>query len=166
MTQPHANLWAEVETLPQPPELIIDEVDALYTKIPNVTLTVKTADCLPILFSHPSGLIGGIHAGRKSTELQIVSRLFTHLSQKGYSKDFWIAFGPAICNACYQIDPVLDVHYDLVKENRNQLIDVLGQDGFVLQNSGLCTSCLNDQFYSYRKEKTTLRLFSFICRKS
>ncbi len=145
--------------------LLIPSVDAIFTQEKNVVLSVRTADCLPILFYHPSGLIGGIHAGRASTIKDITFKTFTLLKQQfGLQDNFWIEFGPAICKDCYQIDPVEDIHFDLIEENKKQLASVLEMDKNTLDIRLECTSCKNDRYFSYRKEKTTERLLSVIAR--
>ena len=50
------------------PETPFAEGDALITTQKNAALVVRTADCLPILIYHSSGIIAAIHAGRKGTE--------------------------------------------------------------------------------------------------
>ena len=46
--------------------------DAMITNLTALPLQLYTADCLPILFYHPSGVIGAVHAGRKGTELGVL----------------------------------------------------------------------------------------------
>ncbi len=160
LDQIHSSAFIEItDPIPQ----IQPQVDASFTRVPNILLTVRSADCLPILFTHPSGWVGGIHAGRVGTELGITHRVFEHFVQHLNLKDgFEIWFGPCICEACYQIDPLLDIHYNLVKQNLSQLSALLDLSQSTVIQSGYCTSCRNDLFYSYRKEKTTLRMYSVI----
>jgi len=139
--------------------------DAAFTRLPKISIAIRTADCLPILFWHPSGLIGGIHAGRKSTMLEITKKMFHHFKDSlKLESGFEIWFGPAICEQCYQIDPILDQHYDLISENLKQLFSVISPDHNQIVKTNTCTSCQNDLYYSYRKEKTALRLYSVISR--
>lgn len=134
-------------------EVLISDTDGIWTTEKNLVLGVKTADCLPITVYHSSGVVGGIHAGRKSTEKQIIKAFFTDLkAQLGIRSGFHIHFGPAICKACYQIDPVADLHYDLKAENEAQLQETLGPGAYTLEKSPLCTSCDNHLLDSYRKE--------------
>lgn len=128
-------------------------VDAAFTKLPNLHLRVKHADCLPVLFYHPSQLIGVVHAGRKGTEHKILQKLLHHLKNNFNINDgleLW--FGPAICYKCYQINREKDLHYDLVKNNTEQVRKIFSEDQATIVYSNHCTAHENEQFYSYRKE--------------
>lgn len=164
MDQTHSNHFKKVER-PRQNEQIIPDTDACYTFEKNLVLTVKTADCLPIAFYHPKGLIGVIHAGRKGTQDGITARLFEHLNKEySLNSEFQLWFGPAICPSCYQVDVEKDLHYDLIEENEAQLKKTIST--YKLHHSKFCTSCQNNAFYSYRKEKTTLRIFTAIAQLS
>ncbi len=58
-------------------------------------------------------------------------------------------------------EPALSRHLDLVKANRQQLLDA----GLAAENIhalGLCTSCRTDIFFSYRKERVTGRMLAVV----
>jgi polyphenol oxidase len=142
------------------------KVDAVYTTKKNLILSVKTADCLPLLIYHPYPLIAAIHAGQASTEAQITAKTFQAIQKQFNLQDnFTIWLGPAICKNCYQIDPKSNLHYDLINENKKQLQQVLDLNKSKIIETKLCTSCNNDLFYSYRKEKTAQRIWSGIMIK-
>ena len=143
--------------------LLIPTIDASITEQKGTVLTVRTADCLPILISHESGVIAGIHAGRKSTELGILSDCLAQLRlQTGSNTGYSLYFGPRICPDCYEVNPETGVCYDLLARNKAQLELALPQKGYTLEISDLCTSCNNEDFFSFRKEKTTHRFYSYI----
>jgi len=157
MEQPHGSSLAIVDgttfdSLSERGQIPL--VDAIVTKEKRLPLIVRTADCLPILFYHPSGLIGAVHAGRKGTELGICSKVFQTvkalLSDESGPFDIWL--GPSICFSCYQIDRDEDRHYNLLEENRKQILASLGDADINWHEAQQCTSCQNDQFFSYRKE--------------
>jgi len=150
MQQEHAGAFAIVDNKQQQ---IYEHVDALITKTPGVFLTVKAADCLPILCYHPSGVIAVIHAGRAGTTKQITRRTLVALKEQfGISENLKIWFGPRICTECYQIDKKTNKHYDLVAENRKQVEAVFSDLQAEIVTSEYCTACDNDQWYSYRTE--------------
>ncbi len=141
---------------------VINNTDAVISNQP-ATIAVKTADCLPILIAHSSGWIGGIHAGRAGTTAGITINTLSALIQKtGTQTGYWIFLGPRICVACYEIDPIAHTHYDLVEENISQINSCLDKNKTTIVDSGYCTACQNDLFFSYRKEKTTQRIWSGI----
>lgn len=142
---------------------IIPKTDAMFTISPKIVLTVKMADCLPILFYHPKPLIGVIHAGRKGTELEITKKTLLHIQEQfNLNKDFSFWFGPCICYNCYQIDADKNLHYDLIQENLKQLeaIGLNNKKRIFLSNE--CTYCKKNLFYSYRRGDRQLRNFAFI----
>jgi len=132
---------------------VVQNTDALITKQRDVLLTVKVADCLPILFSHPSGIVGVIHAGRVGTTDGITQITLQTLKSKfGIEDNLTIWFGPRICKDCYQVNKQTDEHYDLVAENAKQVQAVFSDSQAKILLSEHCTSCDNDQWYSYRRE--------------
>ena len=141
----------------------IDGYDGLATQQKGVTLVIKMADCAPILFFDPATkTIAAAHAGRAGTELGLAAKMVEHLTQM-YSvnpADLLVGCGPAICANCYQIDRAQDIHYDLRAKNQEQLMAAGAQN---IELSTLCPACnAAARFYSYRREKTTLRNFAFI----
>ncbi|MBT5855542.1 polyphenol oxidase family protein [bacterium] len=159
MEQIHSNRIAMVD---HPAMTYIPHADALITTLPNVYLAVRTADCLPILISHPEkNVIAAIHAGRRSTKGQITQSLFQQLqSQFALSNDFVVWFGPAVCESCYQIDIEKNIHFDLVAENTTQIRRNTSNTTII--ESDICTACQHDEFYSYRKGDREKRIYSVI----
>lgn len=131
--------------------------DALLTDRSDVVLTVRTADCLPILLFHPIGVIGVVHAGRKGTEAGILKHALLSL-KAGWGdsispqQKLKIWFGPAICNSCYQVNRDPDIRYDLRAKNTQQCEGILPNDSFQIMNSEHCTFHDNQDWYSYRRE--------------
>ena len=58
-------------------------------------------------------------------------------------------------------EPALSRHLDLVKANRQQLLDA-GLPEENIHALGLCTSCRTDIFFSYRKERVTGRMLAVV----
>lgn len=158
MDQVHGNTVRSVtNTIPA----LLPATDGCFTSIPGIWLAVKTADCMPILIAHPSGIVGAIHVGRRGIENHIIPAFFSELTHVyGNLDGFWIWIGPCICHSCYQVSIEHDEYCDLIGQARHQLAKIV--PGSSVCDSGLCTVCNNDKFYSYRKEKTDLRNYSFI----
>ena len=163
MEQPHGKAICTISaSTPQYPTLI-PTVDASITDQKGAFLAVRTADCLPVLIAHESGVIAGIHAGRKSTELGILTDCLSELKSKtGRDTGYSLYFGPRICPACYEVNPDTGACYDLVAKNKEQLNSSLPKNGYTLELSDHCTSCNTQDFYSFRKEKTVHRFYSYI----
>lgn len=151
--------------------ICIADTDAIWTTEQDTLLVVKTADCLPILFYHPVGVIGGIHAGKKGLEQRIVAAALSEVcgafSESAFGPlPFWIYYGPAVCMSCYQIDRTINLHMDLKRHAAAQVRQALGQRPFVEVFSPFCTLCRHDLFFSYRGGDQTDRLFTGILRAS
>ena len=130
--------------------------DALITTEKNILLTVKTADCLPIIIFHPNPLIAVIHAGREGTKSDITKKTIDKIKKLSLAHGiFSIWMGPCICKNCYEINKKPKTHFDLITENIIQIKTILNKKEFNIIHSHYCTSCDNDQFFSYRKEKKT-----------
>ncbi|HEX7018280.1 MAG TPA: polyphenol oxidase family protein, partial [Patescibacteria group bacterium] len=108
-------------------------------------------DCVPLLLYHePSGTIGVIHAGRKGTELGITEKTLKQLPSTEGPLHVWL--GPHICEQCYQINRETNEHYNLLRQNLNQMYNVFEKSNLRLNFASDCTAHNNDKFYSYRKE--------------
>ena len=145
--------------------------DGLISSCRNVFLYIRTADCIP-LFLWNQNYVGILHCGWRSLACGILNNLEYFLDFK--STKFLI--GPGIRKCCYKISEDLvsyfpqnvfrkdsQLYLDLVEV----IVENMHQKGAKLENiedSKFCTSCRNDLFFSYRKEKTQERIVNFIVR--
>ena len=86
---------------------LYEDVDGIVS-CKNLTLAVKTADCVPVIIYDPeTGLIGAIHAGRKSIVGGILSEsLLNILNKYGcVPNDLCVFLGPHIRVASYNLLP-------------------------------------------------------------
>ncbi|MCX5714761.1 MAG: polyphenol oxidase family protein [Candidatus Omnitrophica bacterium] len=123
----------------------LDDTDALLTDIRNLPLAIFTADCLSIfLFDPRRPAVGLVHAGRRGTEQEITLNAIRLMQEEYYSQaeDLYVGFGPSIRDCCYEVD--------LISINRKQMLG-LGVRGEQISDSGICTSCHRDEFFSYRR---------------
>ncbi len=144
------------------------ETDAVLTTLPNLTLAVKTADCLPILLYHPKGIVGAIHAGRLGTRQHILKKTLRLLkSEFGIREGVELVFGPAICVDCYPIQENPRIHFDLVTENLKQAQQVFPGNTIIIQRSQRCTAHEPEFFHSYRRDGKGVPMnYSVICRRT
>ena len=77
------------------------EGDALFTRAAGTSLLIRTADCIPILFWHPNGLIGAVHAGWRGLEKKILTK--TLQTAGGLVEDLQFAVGPFIGGKSYEV---------------------------------------------------------------
>lgn len=155
MQQTHGNSFMDISKNHISSQTEIPHVDALITSNQNHVLSVKVADCLPILIQTTSSsntpVIAIIHAGRKGTLQNITRDVCEYIKQEYQVKDtvhVWL--GPAICTQCYQIDRKADLHFDLKTENTKQITQIFDQDQTKITTDTNCTKCNPKQFNSYR----------------
>jgi len=149
----------------------IENCDALISNIPNLVLSILTADCVPILLYDPCTQgIAIIHAGWKGTEAHITQKTVQKMQEVFDSnpKDILASIAPAIGKCCYEVGEDVARHFldspksyskyldkymlDLPYLNQKQLL----QAGILSQNiemSNICTACEVERFFSYRKEQ-------------
>ena len=77
--------------------------DALVTGRPGLVLTVRAADCVPVLLAAPDdGLVGAAHSGRPGLAAGVVPATVQALRDRGAGRLVaWI--GPHVCGRCYEV---------------------------------------------------------------
>ncbi len=84
----------------------IKKCDGLITDDPNVVLSIRVADCLPIFFYSPTtNSIGLIHAGWRGLYKGIIGKTIEFLRKKlkTESQELFVFIGPHICQKHYEI---------------------------------------------------------------
>jgi len=166
-----------------------EKFDALVSKLPDVLVGVKTADCVPLLLGDPvNKAFAAIHAGWRGTVQSIAAKAIEKMiSVFGTNPvDLVCAIGPAATCKNYEIGqdvigefhanfstggkyftPTRDGHarIDLHLANKDQLV-AAGVSETNIFTAPLCTMERTDLFFSYRVEKNlngkTGRLLSVI----
>ena len=151
--------------------------DALVTNQPGIVITVRTADCVPVLVHDPSQrLVAAIHAGWRGAVAGILPKTLATLRQRFGSRaaSLTIGIGPSAGRCCYEVDePVLAPLRTNFPEWRRvaretdagkAFLDLRGLIRAQAEGEGvpsrqvftvdLCTICNPDLFYSYRREGT------------
>lgn len=158
----------------------LDGVDALFTSLPQVCVSVSTADCVPILLYAPdTKTVAAIHAGWRGTVLQIAAKTIRQMSREtGCNPELMqAAIGPSISQEAFEVgEEVVEAfrqsgawtaeetsslcwhnpktgktHIDLWKANELQL----QAEGILprqIENARICTYQHADQFFSARRE--------------
>jgi len=129
-----------------------EDTDALVTAARGIPLCIFTADCLPVFLFDPVGGIAGIvHGGWQGTKKKISYKTVIFMREKLGTDphDLLVGFGPAIRGCCKKEDTL---NLDLAEMNREQLLESeVNPDN--INDSNICTSCRNQEFFSYRREK-------------
>lgn len=152
---------------------VLGEGDALVTNLADLAISIRTADCYPILLADAGNrAVAAIHAGWRGTAAHIVRKTLERMTAEfGTSPgDVYAAIGPGIGACCYEVgDEVArqfgysgKTHLDLASENRKQLEEA-GVPRQNIEALGVCTFCDAERFFSYRRDKENPgRMTSFI----
>lgn len=78
--------------------------DGVVTNMDNVALSIKTADCCPVLFSCSNGLIiGSAHLGWRSSKADLIENIVKMMLSHG-AQDLCAIIGPTIMQKSYEVD--------------------------------------------------------------
>ena len=152
--------------------------DGLVTQDPDIILTLKVADCVPVFLHDPSkNIIGLVHSGWRGTVENIVLNAIQLMEKNGAETDDIRCFlGPAICICCYEVDgEVAKIFDDKVKvkmeerkwrvglqeQIRLQLVSV-GVQKKNIRSSDICTYD-SQGYHSHRRDgENAGRMFAFL----
>lgn len=152
--------------------------DGLISTQKNTALCVLSADCLPLLLWHESGIIAALHSGRKGSFENILKECVDKICLENSNLDkekFHLFILPSICAKNYEIDgEVLDFARKNFKEFlEDKKLDLKALVKAQAHNLGIknikdCEICSfeDKDFFSYRRDKTTKRFVSVIYLKA
>jgi len=119
--------------------------DGIITDQLSVALGIYVADCCAVyIVDQKTPAIGLVHSGRKGTELGVVTNAVRQMIER-FSSDpanITVQLSPCIRPPHYEVD----FADDIIRQCR-----ALGVQH--VQDSGTCTACDLDRYYSYRAEK-------------
>jgi copper oxidase (laccase) domain-containing protein len=129
--------------------------DGVITNRPGVCVGIYVADCCAVYLVDPvRGAIGLVHSGKKGTELGVVPNAIKAMAGHFGSRasDLVVQLSPCIRPPHYEIDFAAEI----VRQ-----CHALGVN--TVRDSGICTACDLDRYYSYRAEKgRTGRMLAFL----
>lgn len=151
-----------------------DDIDALVTNHSGITLTILTADCVPVYLVDPENkAIGLVHSGWSGTVKRIAAKTVQGMMSAYGTKPAQViaVTGPCICADCFEVgDEVADAflnefgsnrfslithkvderyHINLAESIAQSLLDI-GLNSSNIHQSGLCTACNPDLLFSHR----------------
>jgi YfiH family protein len=154
--------------------------DILMTRIPGLGLMIKQADCQSVLLYDPrQRAVANLHCGWRGHVANVIQEAIEQMQAVygTHPADLMAGIGPSLGPCCaqfihyrqefpepywkYQVRPY---YFDLWQLSRDQLT-AGGVLASRIQIAGVCTSCRNDLFFSYRKEKTTGRFATIVALK-
>ncbi len=163
MSQPHGNKVKKVVSFKT-----MYKSDGLFTNKSGNLLTIKSADCVPILISNENG-IGAIHAGWRGLRANILENYFSLYKSKSTSSS--LAIGPHARVCCYEVSKAFDKYFDgyvVMKQGRHFLDMTKYIEDFCLNNKiiyedlDICTIC-DEEYFSFRGGDNENRQYSYIC---
>lgn len=179
--QVHGASIAVVDNLSPALQQPIAGCDALITRCPETALLIRTADCLPIFFAHrKQGVVALAHAGWRGLAKQLPVRVLAAFwdQYRCSAGEVEVAIGPAIRSCCYAVGFEFEAIFGAFVNSRRgkRTCDLIGvatsqlqQAGVARSNisdSGLCTACGVDRWFSLRREaQAAERLTSLIMHK-
>ncbi len=139
--------------------------DGLVTTERGVTLSVRAADCVPVLFADvDAGVIGACHCGRPGVVAGIVPATLAAMRDLGATTiTAWV--GPHVCGRCYEVPQQLQDDVVAVEPATRATtswgtpsLDVgagvrtqLERDGVTVVDLSACTR-ESSELFSYRRE--------------
>jgi polyphenol oxidase len=151
------------------------EGDALVTAQARVPVSIRTADCYPILLADTRNrAVAAVHAGWRGTAGRIAIRTIEQL-QECYGTepaDLRVAIGPGIGGCCYQVGIEVARQFGLEEAGTIDLAEMnhrlLVENGVAAEHIdvlGGCTQCDAHLFHSFRRDKERAgRMVSWISR--
>lgn len=151
----------------------VGEGDALISNHPGRIISVRTADCLPILLAdRRTKAVAAVHAGWRGTVADIAANSVARMREEFGSRleDILAAIGPGIGKCCYEVGADVAGNFgesgatriDLAMHNRRQLA-AIGLTPSHIDILPACTFCQTEDFFSYRREGLLAgRMISFI----
>jgi hypothetical protein len=119
--------------------------DGIITNQSGVALGIYVADCCAVYIVDPkTPAIGLVHSGRKGTEFGVVTNALRQMIDRfgSHPVDIMVQLSPCIRPPHYEVDFAADI----VRQCR-----ALGVHQ--IHDSGICTACDLERYYSYRAEK-------------
>jgi len=119
--------------------------DGIITDQRGIALGVYVADCCAVyIVDQKTPAIGLVHSGRKGTELGVVPNAIREMIDRFNSDpaDMIMQLSPCIRPPYYEVDFAAEIAQQCRTLGIQQIHD-----------SGICTACNLDRYYSYRAEK-------------
>jgi len=159
------------------------KADAMITQSSKIALAIMTADCLPILFCNENGTeIAAIHGGWRCLADDIIFNTLAKMQSRHHDLHVWL--GPCIGSKAFEVGEEVKTTFIKKDELFNQAFteNSLQKNKYFanlqliakiqLQQLGIknitslsdCTYSKKEKYFSFRRDKTTGRMATLICR--
>ncbi|MGH2740683.1 MAG: polyphenol oxidase family protein [Actinomycetota bacterium] len=148
----------------------LESADALAVTRPSAPVAILVADCVPLALGSPTEeRLVVVHAGWRGIAGGLVERSAGVFERPA---EVWAAIGPAIGSCHYEVGPDVvgalsggSSRPTLARRRGRLYVDLAATVARRLrtagvkriEESGVCTACLNDRFFSYRRDGGTGR---------
>lgn len=157
--------------------------DGAVTRLADVPLSVRVADCLPVLLADDRGSVVGVaHAGWRGLAAGVLEATVSAMQVEAWRLVAWL--GPAIGPTAFEVgsdvrDAFCDVdadaiaHFDPIRE-RKWLADLPALARMRLSRAGVmrvadaaaCTFSDPFRFFSFRRDRGSARMGAFLWRNA
>lgn len=152
--------------------------DASWSDTPGLVCAVMTADCLPVLFCNQAGSeVAAAHAGWRGLCGGVLEQTVAHFKDRPENIMAWL--GPAIGPQAFEVGNDVRDAFIAKDNNAERAFRPVGEKYFAdiyqlarqrLNNAGVtkiyggdrCTFTEKRDFFSYRRDRITGRMASFI----
>ena len=152
---------------------VLANTDGLLTATPGLALLLRFADCQPVLLYDPEHhALGLAHAGWRGVAQGIALRLVEAMQEAFDTQPAALlaGLGPAIGPCCYTVGHEVAAAMGYALPHWKRAMRPEGEDGWRLdlgaanaqllaaagvmqiEQSGICTACRNDEFFSHRAD--------------
>ena len=146
---------------PPGPERPAEEEDGQATVLRDAAALVFVADCLPVLLA-ADGAVAALHCGWRPLAGGIIAEGVAALRELGAEGPISAVVGPGARGCCYEVGEEVHEHFADVPGSRvgdrNLDLPAVAAAKLVeagvgeVHDSGLCTMCRNDIFFSHRAD--------------
>jgi YfiH family protein len=151
----------------------VGEGDALLTAEAGCTVSVRTADCFPLLLvDRVQRVVAAVHAGWRGTAARIAAEAVYQMQLRFGTRpqDALAAIGPGIGACCYEVGEDVARQFDQDRTGRLDLaahnirqLESAGVPAGQIEDQATCTFCNAAQFYSWRRDKDmSARMISYV----
>ncbi|MBO0692934.1 MAG: polyphenol oxidase family protein [Acidimicrobiaceae bacterium] len=169
---------SRVVVVERPGQAQEEEADAIVTACRGAALAILTADCAPVAFSSPEGIIGVAHAGWRGIAAGVLEATAARMTDLG-ATDVTAVLGPCIHPCCYEFGAadlaVLAARFgtgvEALDRQGRPALDVPAAVAAALEGAGVrlaevidvCTGC-SPRHWSWRARQDTERQAGVVWR--